>query len=94
MDESISIRNEDEKLVVLQALETFRALQQAVKDAPHGQGLAFTEAVVRERGFEHLRTMYQQALKGHPEAQKKGSAPGRAAAAAKTPSAASATNAC
>jgi hypothetical protein len=45
-----------------------------VKDAPHGHGLAFTEAVVHDKGFEHLRTMYQAALQEHPEAQKKGSA--------------------
>ena len=58
----------------MQAIETFRALKQAVKDAPHGKGLAFTEAVVHDKGFDHLRKMYASALQNHPEAQKKGSA--------------------
>ncbi len=74
MSESISIENEQEKLVALQAVETYRAFKQAVKDAPHGKGLAFTEAVVHDKGFDHLRKMYESALRDHPEAQKKGSA--------------------
>lgn len=74
MVKSIAVENEAEALVARQAVETYRALQQAVKDAPHGQGLAFTEAVLRERGFDHLRKMYQSALQEHPEAQKKGPA--------------------
>jgi hypothetical protein len=69
---SIPVENETEALVALQALETYRALQNAVKDAPHGKGLAFTEAVLRDKGFDHLRKMYQSALQEHPEAQKKG----------------------
>jgi hypothetical protein len=72
--ESISVENQQEKLIALQAIETFRALKQAVKDAPHGKGLAFTEAVVHDKGFDHLRKMYEAALRDHPEAQKKGSA--------------------
>jgi hypothetical protein len=74
MAKSIVVENETEELVALQALETYRALKQAVKDAPHGRGLAFTEAVVHDKGFNHLRTMYESALRDHPEAQKKGSA--------------------
>ena len=74
MAESISVENEQEKLVALQAIETYRALKQAVKDAPHGKGLAFTEAVVHDKGFDHLRRMYEAALRDHPEAQKKGPA--------------------
>lgn len=72
--DSISVADEDEKLVALQAIETYRALKQAVKDAPHGHGLAFTEAVVHDKGFDHLRKMYESALRDHPEAQKKGPA--------------------
>jgi len=72
--ESICVENEQEKLVAMQAIETYRALKQAVKDAPHGKGLAFTEAVVHDKGFDHLRKMYQSALGDHPEAQKKGPA--------------------
>lgn len=74
MAKSISVENESEALIAMQALETYRALQQAVKDAPHGRGLAFTEEVVRDKGFDHLRKMYESALREHPEAQKKGSA--------------------
>ena len=74
MSKSICVENEAEELVALQAVQTYRALQQAVKTAPHGKGLATVEAVVHDKGFEHLRKMYQAALAGHPEAQKKGSA--------------------
>lgn len=72
--ESIMVRNDQEKLVALQAVETYRALQQAVKTASHGQGLATVEAVVHDKGFDHLRKMYESALQEHPGAQKKGSA--------------------
>ncbi len=71
---SISVENEREKLVALQAIETYRALQHAVKTAPHGQGLATVEAVVHDKGFDQLRKMYQTALEEHPQAQKKGPA--------------------
>jgi hypothetical protein len=71
---SIFVENEQEKLVALQAIETYRALQHAVKTAPHGKGLATVEAVVHDKGFEQLRKMYQTALENHPEAQKKGPA--------------------
>lgn len=74
MAKSIPVENETEALVALQALETYRALQKSVKDAPHGKGLAFTEAVLHDKGFDHLRKMYQSALQEHPEAQKKGPA--------------------
>ena len=74
MTGSIFVENEQEKLIALQAIETYRALKQAVKDAPHGKGLAFTEAVVHDKGFDHLRNMYESALRDHPEAQKKGPA--------------------
>jgi hypothetical protein len=72
--DTICVENEQEKLIALQAIETYRALQKAVKDAPHGKGLAYTEAVVHDKGFDHLRAMYQAALGDHPAAQKKGSA--------------------
>jgi hypothetical protein len=74
MAESILVVDEQEKLIALRALETYRALKQAVKEAPHGRGLAFTEAVVHDKGFDHLRRMYESALRDHPEAQKKGPA--------------------
>lgn len=72
--ELIRVEDETERLVALQAVETFRALRQAVKTAPHGKGLATVEAVVRDKGFDQLSKMYQAAVKEHPEAQKKGPA--------------------
>lgn len=74
MAKSIMVESDAEALVAQQAIETYRALQKAVKDAPHGKGLAFTEAVLRDKGFDHLRKLYQSALQEHPEAQKKGPA--------------------
>ena len=74
MAETIHVENETEKLIALQALETYRALQHAVKTAPHGKGLATVEAVVHDKGFAQLQQMYEAALAEHPEAQKKGPA--------------------
>jgi len=83
---SIRIEDEAERLVALQALETFRALRQAVKTAPHGKGLATVEAVVRDQGFDHLSKMYEQAVREHPESQKRGSAVFRVTAGRTPPS--------
>lgn len=74
MRDSIQIEDETERLVAMQAIETFRALRQAVKTAPHGKGLATVEAVVRDKGFEQIQRMYEAAVREHPEAQKKGPA--------------------
>jgi len=74
MSKLIQVENDTEVLIAMQALETYRALQHAVKTAPHGKGLVTVEAVVHDKGFDHLRKMYQSALQEHPEAQKKGSA--------------------
>jgi hypothetical protein len=74
MADSIRVEDDTERLIALQALETFRALREAVKTAPHGEGLATVEAVVRDKGFDQLSKMYQAAVGEHPEAQKKGSA--------------------
>ena len=74
MVERIEVANESEKLIALQALETYRALQHAVRTAPHGKGLATVEAVVRDKGFDQLQKMFEQAVREHPEAQKKGPA--------------------
>jgi hypothetical protein len=71
---SIQVEDESERLIALQAIETFRALRQAVKTAPHGKGLATVEAVVRDKGFDQLAKMYQTVVGEHPEAQKKGPA--------------------
>lgn len=80
MAKTIRVESEAEELVALQAVETYRALQRAVKTAPHGKGLAVVEAVVHDKGLDHLRRMYETALQEHPEAQKKGPAPGPVAA--------------
>jgi hypothetical protein len=72
--ESVRVEDEAERLVALQAIETYRALRAAVKTAPHGKGLATVEAVVRDQGFDHLAKMYQSAVAEHPEAKKKGPA--------------------
>ena len=88
MAKSIRVESETEELIALQALETYRALQYAVKTAPHGKGLATVEAVVHDKGFDQLRLMYQAALQERPEAQKKGSALWPARAEKAPPSAA------
>jgi hypothetical protein len=72
---SIRVENETEELIVQRALETYRALQHAVKTAPHVKGLVTVEAVVRDEGVDQLRGMYEAALREHPEAQKGGLLP-------------------
>ena len=74
MAQQIEVDDENERLVALQAIETYRALRQAMKTAPHGKGLATLETVVHDKGFDHLKRMLQQVTAEHPEAQKKGSA--------------------
>jgi hypothetical protein len=74
MSQQIEVADENERLIALQAIETYRALRQAMKTAPHGRGLATLEAVVHDKGFEHLKQMMQQVSSEHPEAQKKGAA--------------------
>ena len=71
MAETINVEKETEKRIALQAIETYRALQHAVKTAPHGKGLATVEAVVHEKGFAQLQKMYQAALAEHPEVKKR-----------------------
>ena len=94
MAESLRVEDEQERLVALQAVETYRALRRAVKAAPHGKGLATVEAVVHDQGLDHLRTMYESALRDHPEAQKKGPARWAAPAAGGPPSGASRPSTC
>lgn len=74
LSKTIQVENETEALIATQAIETYRALQAAVKTAPHGKGLETVEAVVRDKGFDYLSRMYRSAVSEHPEAQKKGSA--------------------
>jgi len=75
--------SDSERLVAEQAILTYRALEQAAAMAPHGRGLATLEAVIHDKGFEHLRTMLTAASASRPEAQKKGSVSGPAPAARK-----------
>jgi hypothetical protein len=70
----LSNLSDSERLVAEQAVLTLRALEQAAAAAPYGKGLATLEAVIHDKGFEHLRNMLCVASASRPEAQKKGSA--------------------
>jgi hypothetical protein len=70
----IEVQDESEELAALQAIETVRALRVAMTDASPGNGLATMEQAVREKGFEHLRQMFDRVVREHPEAQKRGPA--------------------
>jgi cytosine/adenosine deaminase-related metal-dependent hydrolase len=65
-----------ERLIAAQAVALQREVMVAMEGAAFGQGLAVTEAAVMQGGREFLRKLLQQALSAHPEAQKRGSAPG------------------
>ena len=71
----------EELLAAESAALAMRALLEAVKTAPHGQGMATLEAVLEDKGFEHLRTMLAAAMASHDGAQKKGPAVSPAPAA-------------
>ena len=62
-----------ELLAAESAVLTMRSLMEAVKAAPHGQGMACVETVLHDKGFEHLRNILQVAVASHEGAQKKGS---------------------
>lgn len=64
----------EELLAAESAVLTMRSLLEAVKTAPHGQGMACVESVIHAKRFEHLRTMLTTAAASHEGAQKKGSA--------------------
>jgi hypothetical protein len=65
-----------ERLAAEHAILTMRALDRAADAAPEGQGLAFLEAAIVDKGMEHLRGMLSLAVNARDEAQKKGSASG------------------
>ena len=67
--------DENERLVAEQALLAYREVKKAMQAAPHGQGMACTEAAVLAQGREHQRRMLELILGGHPEALKKGGVP-------------------
>lgn len=60
----------EELLAAESAVLTQRSLMEAAKTAPHGQGMAFLEAVVLKDGYEHLRKMMTAAAASHEGAQK------------------------
>ena len=63
-----------ERLVAEQAVLTLRTLDKAADESPQGQGLNRLEAVIHDKGFEHLRQMMSHAISAREEAQKKGPA--------------------
>jgi hypothetical protein len=69
----LSKLSERERLVAEQAIETLHALDKAADAAPHGQGLAFMEAAIHDKGFGLLRAIMASTAGARPEAQKKGS---------------------
>lgn len=83
---SLECRSEQERLVAEQAVLAFRATMAAMASAPHGQGLAVTEAAVLEQGRALLQRMLSEALSTHAEVQKGGSAPSPASAPEMPPS--------
>ena len=60
----------EELLAAESAVLTMRSLMDAVKTAPHGQGMACVEAVLHDKGFEHLRNILTAAIASHEGAQK------------------------
>ena len=69
---SLEFCDENERLVAEQAVLAYREVFKAMQCAPHGQGLACTEAAVLRQGREQQRKVLELLLGGHPEAQKKG----------------------
>jgi len=69
---TLEYRDENERLVAEQAVLAYREVAKAMRAAPHGQGLACTEAAVPAQGREQQRKTLELILSGHPEAQKKG----------------------
>ncbi len=67
--------DENERLVAKQVLLAYREVKKAMEAAPHGQGLACTEAAVLVQGRDQQRRMLELILGGHPEARKKGGVP-------------------
>ena len=69
---SLECCDENERLVAEQAVLAYREVYKAMQTAPHGRGLACTEAAVLMQGREQQRRMLELILSGHPEGQKKG----------------------
>lgn len=67
--------DENERWVAEQAVLAYREVHKAMQAAPHGQGLACTEAAVLVQGREQQQRMLELILGGHAGAPKKGAAP-------------------
>ena len=83
---STKILTDDERLVAEQAVAMYREVQRAMQAAPHGHGLSCTEAAVLEHGHAFLKSVLEQTVSAHQEAQKKGSVAGRASVVETLPS--------
>ena len=83
---SLEYGSEQERLVAEQAVLAFRATMAAMASAPHGRGLAVTEAAVLEHGRPLLQRILSEALSTHAEVQKGGPALGPASALETLPS--------
>lgn len=68
-------RTNDERLVAEQAVAMYREVQRAMQAAPPGQGLACTESALLAYGRAFLRSVLEQTVSAHAEAQKGGPAP-------------------
>ena len=77
---AIEIRNEQERLVVEQALLMYREVEAAGEAAAHGQGMAALEDATLDAGRRQMRLVIEQALRSRAAAQKGGPV-ARAAAA-------------
>ena len=75
---SIHYHTEEERLVAEQAVAAYREAQKAMAAAPHGQGLAVTEAAVLRQGRIVTQTMLEQLISTHAEVQKGGPVAGGA----------------
>lgn len=92
MEDRMEYENDEERLVVEQALSNYRELKCVMKSAPHGKGMAVMEQAVREKGFEQMRQTLSLLFNAHEEAQKKGSTTSRANAGPRPISSAARTN--
>jgi len=72
MEDRMEFKSDDERLVAEQALLNYRELQQVMKDAPYGKGMAVLEQAVRQRGFEQMRQTLSLLANAHEGGQKKG----------------------
>lgn len=69
---AIRIRNEQERLVVEQALLMYREVEAAGEAATHGQGMAALEDATLTLGRRQMQVVMEQALRSRAEAQKGG----------------------